>query len=353
MSDPVVPPPSARPERIVVFGVSGHLGRELLTRLGGSAGGELELVGVVSPESFTTEFEYRGETLDARLEWPRLRAGDLVFVCTPGAVALEVVREALRAEVPCIDCTGALTRQAEVPMPVRRDELAPEARAALAGRPLLALPSATTLAWLPLLEALDEAAGVKRLVGTVLCSASALGRRGLMALSEESIALFNQSQEPETGPAGQSVAFDVVPGGIDETRVAAELARLFDGSLRVDVTSLQVPTFVGEGASLTIELERPLDEAAFAKQLAGVAGLRVVEEGFGSRGLAAVESDQRAPTGPTLRDALDSDEVLVGRVRPDASLEPGAGWRLWLAYDPLRLTVEHALRLAEPRLRAT
>ena len=49
---------------------------------------------------------------------------------------------------------------------------------ALASAPLIALASSTAIAWAPILEALVEAAGVRRVVATVLSSASSwmLGR---------------------------------------------------------------------------------------------------------------------------------------------------------------------------------
>lgn len=336
-------------KRVVVFGATGHLGQELIERLEDAPFAIGELVGVVSPDGAGKEFLFQGEDLDVLSEWPALKGWDIVFICTPPGVALEIVRDALRAEVPCIDCTGVLAEQEAVPMPLRATEISE----VLATAPVLAVPSATSIAWAPILERLDAAAGVSRVVATVLSSASALGRRGLMALSEESIALFNQSEEPEAGPAGQTVAFDVIPGGAAERRVAGELARSFGEGLRVDVSCVQVPTFVGEGVSLAIELAAPLDEAALEKCLDEIGGLERVPEGFGSRGLAPVEEDGLAPAGPTLRDAASVEGVLVGRVRADRSLPAGQGWRLWLAFDPLRMTADHAMRLAQARLGAS
>ncbi len=333
--------------RIVVFGATGRVGEQVLSQLEETGWPIAELVGVVSADSTTAEFEFLGEAVSTVTKWPTFRAGDLAFVCTPGQVTHEIVRSALQAGVACIDCTGVMSQHAEVPMPVRDRELASDA---VALAPLLASPSATTLAWTPLLEALESAVGIARVVATVLSSASVRGRHGLIALSEESIALFNQSEGPEVGPAGQPVAFDVIPGGIDEARVAVELARVFDSKLRVDLTSLQVPTFIGEGAALAIELSSPLDEAVFAKLLGGVQGLTLVEEGVGTRELAAVDPDAPEPTGPTLRDSASSESILVGRIRPDASLPVGIGWRLWLAYEPLRIVAQHAIRLASLRL---
>ena len=342
--------PTSAP-RIVVFGATGHLGRELIDRLGESRWPVAELVCVASPESAGVDVEFRGESLDVLIEPPRLQGFDLIFVCTPEAVSLEVVRETLRAEVPCIDCSGSLVGREEVPMPLRAAELEDQA-SGLVAAPLLALASGTTIAWAPILEALEAAAGLRRVVATVLSSASARGRRGVVALSEESIALFNQSEPPESGPAGQPVAFDVIPdGGIDGARVARELERVFGSSFGVALSHVEVPTFVGEGATLAIELEAPLAQAEIEGLLGKLEGLTFMPTGPGSRGLEPVEVESgRSPSGPTLRDSAGRSDVLVGPLRSDPSLEPGRGWLLWLSVDPLGLAAERALRLAARRL---
>ena len=338
----------AQPQRVVVFGAAGHLGQEIVARLEDVPWSGFEVVGVVSEGSASLEFEFRGEMLDAVTSAPTLRQGDLVFVCTPAAIAMEIVRSALQAQATCIDCSGVMAEHAEVPMPVLPEDFA-GSPSEIALAPLLAQPGATTLAWVPLIEALSSKPGVARVVATVLRSASAHGRRGLVALSEESIALFNQSEEPDSGPAGQGVAFDVIPDHSGEGRTAAELERVFASKIPVDVMSVQVPTFVGEGASIAIELAGPLEEAELLKRLEGIEGLRVVAEGLGTRGLAAIEPGVREPTGPTMRDSVGAGETLVGGLRPDATLTTGIGWRLWLSYDPLRVAADHAIRLAHHR----
>ncbi len=334
--------------RLVVFGATGHLGQQLIEKLGEGDWPIGELVGVASGASAGEEFEFRGELLDVVSEWPVLKGRDLVFICTPAAEALEVVREALRAEVPCIDCTGALASQSDVPMPGQSSvALATGEVDPTTGAPLLLIPSGTTLAWVSILEAL----AATRVLATVLCSASALGKKAVVALSEESIALFNQSSGSEAGPAGQPVAFDVIPGGgIDCDRVRAECQRLLGEALRIDLSSVQVPTFIGEGSALAIELQDPLDAQAIEARLDAIDGVTVVRAGLGSHGLVAVEEDSAVPIGPTLRDAIGSDEILIGRIAPDLSLPAGIGWRMWLSYDPLRLTADQALRLARRRL---
>jgi len=340
--------------RFVVFGASGHLGQQLIDKLDESGWPSSELVGVASAESAGVEFMFRGESLDVVSEWPVLTGRDLVFICTQATEAREIVREALRAEVPCIDCSGSLANQIGVPMPsppTLRNPIAIEAVTiedeSVGKAPLISVPAGTTLAWAPIIEAI----GVSRVIGTALCSASAQGRRGVVALSQESIALFNQADAPGSGPAGQAVAFDVIPGGgIDCPRVQRECRRLFGERLMIGVASVQVPTFVGEGASLALELIEPCDLEEIEARLTATEGVLVAREGFGSRGLASIDVKRAEPVGPTLRDAIGSDEILVGRIEPDVSLPVNDGWRLWIAFDPLRLVADQALRLAQRRL---
>lgn len=343
----------SRPDRIVVFGATGHVGEELIGQLDAHAWSRTELLGVASPTSEIAEFEFLGEALDVEREWPALRESDLVFVCTPPGVALDIVRQALRAQATCIDCSGVMHSQPEVPLPVRSEDWLPES--GLVRAPIVSVASPATLVCAPIIEAFAESAPIQRLVGSVLQSASALGRAGLVALSEESIALFNQSDDPDVGPAGQTVAFDVIPRGADEERLAAELERAFGDGLRVDLACVRVPSFLGEGLALNLEFAQPLSDEAFRKIMDGLRSFQIVEEGPGSRGLVAVdggdtdEASASAPTGPTLRDAGHADGVLIGRVRADASFAEGRGWRLWLAYEPSRIVAEQALRIAAQR----
>jgi len=324
---------AARPavgRRVVVYGVTGQLGREVVEQLESSDWPIDELVGVASPASFGREFEFRGEEQDVLAEAPPLAGRDLVFVCTPRGPALEIVRDALRAQVACIDCSGALATQTAVPL--FGEAGATGAEASLAKAPVVAIASSTALAWRPVLEALGAAGGLARVGATVLASAGAWGRGGVSALSDESIALFNQSAAPPLGPAGRPIAFDVVPGGaVELDRVRAELGRFFGAALRLALSVVQVPTFVGEGALLSLELERALPSEAVEAALASRPELVLAES-------------------PSLRDALGEARVRIGSIEADASGEAGRAWRLWLASDPLRLVADAAIHAAERRL---
>lgn len=332
------------PRRIVIFGVTGQVGQELVDRLDESEWDVAELIGVASPESAGTTFSFGGFDLDVVGEWPTLKGADLVFLCTRAVEALEVVRECLKAEVACIDLTGAVSTQDAVPLVFSPADAAGEA-------PLLTCPSPTALAWDAVLRAVAGEGAVVRATGTVLTSAAAHGRAGVVALSEESIALFNQSEIPDPGPAGQGIAFDVLPSA-GLARARAELGRAFGEAIRISIGAAEVPTFVGEAASLLVELDAPTDPQTVAARLESHALLDVVADGPGSRGLVAVEETMETPVGPTMRDTAGESGVRVGRIEAEPALAEGTAFRLWLTMDPLRIAADHALVIAEARLGA-
>jgi aspartate-semialdehyde dehydrogenase len=303
-----------------------------------------ELLPFATDRSLGEDIEFRGDEIPVECEMPALRGLDLLILCTPPGAALELVREALRAEVPCIDCSGALAGSPEVPLQVA-DLCSPEASRAA---PVLAAPAGPTLAWAHVLAALEGAAGIERVVGTVLQSAAHAGRRGIEALSGETVSLLSQQEPPACEVFAGQVAFDCIPavgdpgaGGEEsahgaiaadaETRV--ELRRLINRDLSLSVTVVQVPTFLGDGSSIAVETRRAIQPGEVAAILQKVPGVELWEGGL---------------HGPTTRDTAGRDGALVGRLRQDTSREKGL--LLWLVADSLRLAAVNAVKLAETRL---
>ena len=326
------------PLRIGVVGATGGLGSEVLEVLSASSLSIGELVPVATSRSLGHDIEFQDRIYPVLSEPPPLRGLDCVFLCAPGEASRDYAREALRAEVPCVDAAGALAGSPEVALCIAAFGVAGEQEPA----PLLVAPSGPVLALVLALRPLQEAAGLRRIVATCLDAASVGGRGGIETLYGESIALFNHEEPPEPEVFGRPVAFDCLPalGGVDAAgasdreRVTADgLARLLGEEVRVGLTHLQVPTFVGFGASVALETERALDPALAEGVLGKAPGLERWDD---------------AADGATLRAASGRDVVLVSRVRRDPSAETGL--LLWLACDTLRLAADNAVRLAVSRL---
>ena len=345
--------------RIGLAGATGALAREVLAVIDERRLPVAEILPFATDQSLGQDIEFQDQVIPVAAAPPNLRGVDLLLICTPRAAALDLVREALRAEAFCIDCSGSLGGSNEVPLLV--SELCPPA--AVLGAPVIASPTAAALAWSLVLAPLAREAGLKRVVGTLLQSASYAGRAGIDVLSHQTLALLNQQDVPPSEVFAAPIAFDCAPapgpacegdgdddesGGVRrESDVARDVARLLQATDRaaddraarqepvsVAVSAVQVPTFVGDGSALAIETERELAPLVAGELLRKAPGVKLWEGG---------------ESGPSTRDASAQDVALVGRLRRDPSLERGL--LLWLASDPLRLAASNAVKLAETRLR--
>ncbi len=324
--------------RVAVVGATGALGGELLDQLSERRFPVQELRPIATERSLGETIEWLGHELPVLSEVEALAGLDLVFVCAPPAGALDWVRRALHAGVACIDFSGALALRAEVPL---LGDAAADDPATLAA-PLVAVPAAPALALTRVLAPLGELAGLARLVATLCDSASGIGRSGVDILQAETIALFNQA-EPPASVLPRGLAFDCLPssGPLDEScvteaeaRVSRELARLLGQDLPRSVTTLRIPVFAGMGIQVSLETQRPLAPERALECLAKVPDVVVWPQ----------------PEGPSTRDAIGEEAVLIGRLRRDPSLAQGLSF--WLALDPARLAVSFALRVAEARFRS-
>ena len=323
--------------RLGVVGATGTLGRDLIGVLEEAALGLTELRAIAGDRSLGEDIEYAGEQLPVQSGEFDFVGLDAVILCTPPAVSLELIRHALRVEVPCIDCSGALLASSDVPL-VMADLGAHDG---VSAAPLIASPTGATLVWGPVLSALQREAGLVRVVGTVLHSASSEGRDGISTLSEQTLALIGQQEMPETEPIAGPLAFSSVPHAsadseekdgtaLAESQLRTSLHRLLGREVAVSSSSVYVPTFAGQGGALIGETERPVLLGRAASLLAGAPGIEVMNE------------DDDVST----RDAVGSDTIRVARLRVDASpSESGGNLMFWLAADPVRLAAINALKL--------
>jgi aspartate-semialdehyde dehydrogenase len=324
--------------RIAVVGATGALGAELIEALSASSIRVAQIVPTATDRSFGAEVEFQDAIYPIETELPSLHGLDFIFLCAPRAASLDVARAALHAEVPGIDLSGALAPTREVPFQIA-DLGVPEEELTF---PFVATPAGPALACALVLHPLADAVGLARMQATLLDSASVVGVRGAESLMSESLALFNQHDLPDPTVFSRPVAFDCGPGAARpgaegdaprEQEAVAELARLLGEDIGFTVTAVQVPTFLGLGASLSIETRGPLDRDEARALLAKAPG---------------VELWPNEAEGPSLRAAAGRGEVLVGRIRNDPTLANGL--LLWIATDPVCLAAANAVKLAEARL---
>ena len=330
--------------RVGVVGASGTLGSEVLLALSASPLRVREILPIATEGSLADDVEFRDEVYPIQVMapgsegLPSLKGLDLIILCAPPKVSLEFARAALRAQVPCIDCSGSLVASSDVPLRVAAFPADPTEE----GQPLIATPPGAALSWALVLRPLHELAGIRRALGTVLEGASCFGRRAIETLHSESVALFNQQAAEEPELFGRPIAFDCFPSssGIDEqgqsereALLVASVRQILGEDVVLSATSVQVPSFLGHASSLTIEFEGAVDVKTAADALSRAKG---------------VDLWQEEGQSPSLRTASGRREVLVGRLRGDPSSENALA--LWMVADTPALAAANAVDLAVARL---
>jgi aspartate-semialdehyde dehydrogenase len=322
--------------RIGVVGATGSLATEVLECLSLSSLRISEIVPIATEESVGTDIEFQGTSYPAETDPSRLTSLDLMFLCAPAAVAFDYVRLALEEKIPCIDLSGATLGSDGVPIRVAGYGAVPT------DAPLIAVPNSPALALIMALQPIDSAFGLTRVSATVLESASVVGKEGLSALYQESIAILGQTASPEPTVFPGGAAFDCTTGTNDldsdgrtrrEALTIDTLGLLLGKDFKMATTFVQVPTFVGLGAALNLETRNEITAGAVAELLGKAPG---------------VEVWPGADAGPGTRSATGLDRVLVGRLRQDSSRERSL--QLWVVADPICLAASHAVQLAAMRL---
>lgn len=108
----------------------------------------------------------------------------------------------------------------------------------------------------------------------------------------------------------------------EEMKLVNETRKILgDDSLAITATAVRVPVDGGHSESVNIEFERPFDVAEVKELLANTPGIEV-------------QDDPANNKYPMPLYAKDRNEVFVGRIRRDESIENGLN--LWIVSDNLR-----------------
>lgn len=335
---------SERELTVAIVGATGAVGSEVMRTLEERLFpvGELRLF--ASERSAGELVDWRGSQVRVELlDGDGFEGVDVAFFCAGGAVSAEFAPRAVDAGAVVIDKSSHFRMHPDVPLVV------PEVNAIdLEERHLgiIASPNCTTIPIVVALKPLADAIGIERIVAASYQAVSGGGKRGIDALSRETVNLLNmRSAEDDDQPSvfPRRIAFNCIPqvdsfledgSTKEEAKVIAETRRVLHlETLPIAVTCVRVPTFYGHTVALTVELEQPLD---------AVDAQRLLRE---APGVVLCELGDEMPY-PTAADVGGTDAVYVGRVRNDPSHPRGL--QLWVAADNVRKGAAlNAVQIAE------
>jgi aspartate-semialdehyde dehydrogenase len=325
--------------KIAVVGATGNVGREMLNVLIQRQFPISEVVALASTRSVGTEVSFGEGVLKIKaLDYFDFKGTDIVLMSAGGAIAKEWAPKIAAQGPIVIDNSSAWRMDRQVPLVV------PEVNAdALNDIPkgIIANPNCSTAQLVVALKPLHDAATIKRAVVATYQSVSGSGKAAMDELWDQTKEVFVLGPtEPKVYP--KQIAFNVIPfannwmddGYTDEEhKMWNETHKMLDPDIKLTVTCVRVPVFVGHSEAVHLEFEHALDADEAREILREAPGVMVI--------------DKHDRTGyMTPKECQGEFPVFVSRIRNDPTVEHGLA--IWVVADNLRKGAAlNAVQIAE------
>ncbi|MBR2029651.1 MAG: aspartate-semialdehyde dehydrogenase [Clostridia bacterium] len=309
---------------IAVVGCTGKVGRQMITVLEERKLPYNNVVMFASAKSAGSTIKFDGKDYTiVELSEENIKANkvDIVLMSAGGGTSKTFAPIFAETGAIVIDNSSQWRMDENVPLVV------PEANAADAINPpkgIIANPNCSTIQAIVALKPLNDKYGIERIVYSTYQAVSGAGVAGSQDLvnGEQGIApkKFNQPIYHNLIP--QIDVFD--PNGYtkEELKMVNETRKIFHNpEMRVTATTVRVPVPNCHSESINVELKKPFDIEELKQDLANADGLVLVD-------------DIANCVYPMPCNCDNKDEVFVGRVRRDFSVENGIN--LWCVADNIR-----------------
>jgi len=321
--------------KLAVVGVTGLVGnvmRDVLTERGFAID---EFLPVASQKSVGKKVTFRGkEHVIIGLSEAVAAKPDVAIFSAGGSVSLEWAPQFAEVGTTVIDNSSAWrmdpTKKLVVPE-VNGAELGPEDK-------IIANPNCSTIQMVLALSPLHRRYGIERLVISTYQSYTGTGVVAVNQYNNE------MKQQPVTEPAYPHPIFQNCLPHCDaflendytkeEMKLVHETRKILcDDHIRVTATAVRVPVDGGHSESVNVEFKEDFTIEEVRGLLAATPGI-------------VVRDDLKNNDYPTPLAAKNRDEVFVGRIRRDDSIEKGLN--LWIVADNLRKgAATNAVQIAE------
>lgn len=334
MSNPI-------PLTVAVVGATGVVGRTMIQVLAerGFPIGELRLL--ASGRSAGRSVSAAGRTIEVEEAVPEAFDGvDIALFSAGGAVSKLLAPAAAARGATVIDNSSTWRMDPTVPLVV--SQVNPDDLEWHEG--IVANPNCSTMQLAPVLMGLRDSVGIERVIVDTYQSVSGTGGDALAEL--ESQIRAHVAGEPKSASVyPHPIAFNALPeidvfldNGYtkEEWKVVTENRKILHlPDLRVSCTAVRVPVFVSHSEAVHVETTRPVSPDEARSLFAAVPGV-------------VVQDDPSSHDYPLASRAAGRDEIFVGRVRRDPSVEGGRGLAFWVVSDNLRKgAATNAVEIAE------
>lgn len=323
--------------KVAIVGVTGLVGSVMMKVLNERDFPITEFLPVASERSIGSPISFRGETHSViGIEEAISKQPDIAIFSAGGSTSKEWAPKFAAVGTTVIDNSSAWrmdpTKKLIVPE-INADSLTAEDK-------IIANPNCSTIQMVVALNPLHEAFGIKRLVISTYQSYTGTGVKAVEQYKGER----DNGQHPEGEMAYHYPIFENCIPHCDvffdngytreEIKLVKETKKILnDESLAITATAVRVPVNGGHSESVNVEFLNNFDIAEVNSILRKAEGIVIQDD---------IENNEY----PMPLFAKDKDDVFVGRIRRDESIENGLN--LWIVSDNLRKgAATNAVQIAE------
>lgn len=320
---------------VAVVGATGLVGRKMIQVLEERKFPVGNIKFLASGRSIGKEVQFGGTIHPVEILTERSFAGIEVALFSAGAtVSKEFAPHAVKAGTLVIDNSSAFRMDPKVPLVV------PEVNRLMIfhHKGIIANPNCSTIQMVVALKPLHDRWRIKRIVVATYQSVTGAGQRGLDQLEHE------LAKHPVTDKKfPHAIAMNILPqvdiflpDGYtkEEHKMVQETKKIMeDDAIKVNATCVRVPVYGGHSESVNVQFEKPFE-------------LKTVREALMHAPGVIVQDDPETSQYPMPITAWEKDEVFVGRIRRDETVDNGLTF--WVVSDNLRKgAATNAVQIAE------
>ena len=326
---------------VAVVGATGVVGRTMIQVLieRDFPIGELRLL--ASERSAGRMVSVEGRTHEVQLATGDAFDGvDIALFSAGAGASRDLAPLAAARGAAVIDNSSAWRMEPHVPLVV--SQVNPDD---LAGHPgIIANPNCSTMQLVPVLMALRDSVGLERVVVDTYQAVSGTGGDAIREL-EGQVRAHVAGEPKDISVYPHQIAFNALPqvdvflpNGYtkEEWKLVNESRKILHlPDLRISSTAVRIPVFVAHSEAVHAETRQPITPDRARELFAAVEGV-------------VVQDDPSTSTYPLATAAAGSDDIFVGRVRQDPSIDGGRGLAFWVVSDNLRKgAATNAVQIAE------
>ena len=308
--------------RIAVVGVTGMVGKVMLDVLTERNIPISELIPVASEKSIGKTILFKGENLEViGLAEALNTQPDIALFSAGGDTSLEWAPKFAENGTTVIDNSSAWRMKKDIKLVI------PEINASklTSTDKIIANPNCSTIQMVMAIAPLHKAFKIKRLVISTYQSITGTGVKAVEQLDNEMYDKIGEKAYPyqiHKNALPQCDVFLKNDYTKEEMKLVQETHKILeDSSIGITATAIRIPVVGGHSESVNIEFKLKYDIKKVRTILNETIGVEVID-------------DPKKNLYPMPINAKGKDEVFIGRIRRDESVENGLN--LWIVSDNLR-----------------